>query len=395
MIGKLDRSRRPGAANYMVVLLLTGILVALVVLIAVLVTQRGSEGTTPTASPSGAASPAVVGENQIVLGKDLPSPPKSPKPVDDPDRIKETLREGKTYEAILKAGVVAQVEDKAWGIKKVVNLAYAAEMQIDRTIEKNDGKRVVELRHFVTSRNVKLLCDVGAVTIDLGPPGVLLLSALEYLQPGTIGAVALAKPIAERILGSGAQEAAKSEATKAVAQVNTLSGKRVRITYVDGVGVEAIETVGCTLTQEERDFIFGTAVLSDCAIWDLKKAVGERWQVDGSQLSGLIDPSLRASTSGELEFVRDVDGQESGKPYAALRVEGGSLSLNSSDASTRRIGSFTPAGTIRFSLTDKFVERAKLVGRFIIESVSTDHILFETSFRSRPTLTVEYACKIR
>ena len=50
---------------------------------------------------------------------------------------------------------------------------------------------------------------------------------------------------------------------------------------------------------------------------------------------------------------------------------------------------------MRFSLTGGYVDRAALTGRFVLESVSTDHILFETTFRSRPTLRVDYACTIR
>ena len=100
----------------------------------------------------------------------------------------------------------------------------------------------------------------------------------------------LAKPLADAILRRGAQDAARSEAIKAFAHVDSLSGKKIRIVYVDGVGVESIIPVGCTLTAEERDLVLGTAILSDCYIWDLKKAPMERWNVDGGQLSGLVDP---------------------------------------------------------------------------------------------------------
>ena len=373
-----------------IIVLLVGILVALVVLIGVLVTQRGGY----VSGPSPVRSGPVVADGQTVRRAELSHPPPSPKPVGDPDRIKETLLEGKTYRVVLKAGLNARAEDKAWWRKEVINLAYVVEMQVDRTVERNDGRRVVELRHFVTSRNVKLLCDVEDAAIDLGAPGVLLLGALAYLQPGAGLAVTAAKPVADAILRRGAQEAARGKATRAVAHVDTLSGKTVRITYVDGLGVESVEPVGCTLTRDERDFVAGTAVLSDCYIWDLRKAVGARWKVDGSQLSGLIDPSLRGTTDGEIHFVRDDDGKEDGRTFAALRVEGGSLMVNSSDASTRRVGTFSPRGTLRYSLTDKVVERATLVGRFDVEEVTTDHILFETSFKTRPTLTVEYACSV-
>lgn len=385
--------QRRGGTSPVVLVLLAGILLALVVLIVVILTQKRSDSPGTSPEPGGHAKP-VVTDGQTIQRRDLAAPPKSPKPLDDPNRIKETLQAGKTYGVVLKAGLDSRVEDKAWGVKEVVSLAYAAEMQIDRIIEKNDGKKIVELRHFVNARNVKVLCNVERVTIDLGTPGTLLLGALEYLQPGTTGVVSVAKPIAEGILGYGAQEAAQSEATKAVAHVESLSGKKVRITYVDGVGVESIEPVGCSLSQDESDFVFGTAILSDCYIWDMKKAPKEQWKVDGSQLSGLIDPSLRGRTAGEINFIRDADGQEGDRPYAILRIEGGALTIDSSDTSTRRIGSFEPRGTLRFSLSDKIVEQAKLGGLFVVDEVSTDHILFETSFHSRPKLTVEYACTV-
>jgi len=399
-----EASGRRGGVNPAVLVLLSGILVALIVLIVILATQMGGDGTgagggRPTgqaSGPSGAKATPVVAEGQTIRRSELPAPPESPKPVGDPDRIRQTLQAGKTYQVVIKAGLDARVEDKAWGIKEVVSLAYAAEMEVDRTVESNDGKRVVELRHFVTSRNVKLLCNVEGVTIDLGLPGVLLLGALETLQPGA-GAVAVAaKPVAESLLGLGAEAVARSRVTKAVAHVDTLSGKKVRITYVDGVGVEAIEPVGCSLTAEERDFAFGTAILSDCYILpDVTLAPGKTWQVDGAQLAGLLDPSLRGRPTGRVVIAREADSEQGGKRSATLRVKGGTMLINSSDESTRRIGSFTPEGTLRFSLADGYVDRATLTGRFVLESVSTDHILFETSFRSRPTLQIDYACTIR
>lgn len=115
-----------------------------------------------------------------------------------------------------------------------------------------------------------------------------------------------------------------------------MSGKSSRIAYVEGLGVESVEPVGRTLTGRERDFVFGTAAPSDCYIWDLEKAPGERRTVDGAQFSGLTDPSPRGSTSGEIGLIRDADGEECGRPFAAPRIEGGDLAIKSSDAPTPR-----------------------------------------------------------
>ncbi|HWE37189.1 MAG TPA: hypothetical protein VG406_11535 [Isosphaeraceae bacterium] len=372
---------------------MAGILVALVALIVVLLTQRGDGGNAP--APSADRTATAVADGQVARRSDLASPPKPPNPLDDPDRIREALQKGRTYSSVLKVGLDARAEDKAWAVKKVVSLAYAAELAVDRTIEENDGRRVVELRHFARSRNVKLLCDVESVTIELGVRGTLLLGALDAILPGTAAAATAAKPIFEVLLGYGADAAARAGAATAVAHVDSLQGKRVRIAYVDGVGVESVAPIGCALSAEERDFVFATAVLSDCYLWDLRKAPGERWSVDGSQLGGLLDPSLRGAGSGEVRLVRDPDGSEGGRPYAALRIEGGTVTIVASDDSARRVGSFTPEGTLRFDLAEKFATQASLTGRFAVDEVSTDHILFETSFRTRPTLKVEYSCTVR
>jgi hypothetical protein len=349
--------RRRGAVNTVVVLLV-GILTALVVLILTLVFLSRDQGLKSSGGSPGSSEKVAVSAGQTIRRSELPRPPVSPKRVGDPDRIRETLRVGKTYEIVIKAGLDARVEDKAWGFKQVTNLAYAAEMAIERVVESNDGRRVVELRRFVKSRNVKLLCDVEGVVIELGTPGMLLLGALDAVLPGTTAAFTFATPIVETPLGYGARGAAQAKAAKAVAHVDTLSGKAVRIAYVDGVGVESIEPVGCTLSDSERDFVFGTAVMSDCYILpDVKIAPGRDWTVEGSQLAGLLDPSLRGWTSGEVVVDRHGDSHEGGKDYAMLQIRSGSLSVDSSDARTRRIGSFSPRGTMRFCLADGFVDR--------------------------------------
>jgi hypothetical protein len=269
-------------------------------------------------------------------------------------------------------------------------------MEVDRAVESNDGHRVVELRTFVRSRNVKVLCDVERVAIDLGAPGALLLGALDYLLPGTTEVVAAAQPLAEAVLAAGAREAARGGLTKAVAHVDSLSGKAVRIAYVDGRGVESLEPVGCTLSDQERDFLMTTAVLSDCYLLpDVTARPGATWAVDGAQLGGLVDPSLRGAASGELVLARDEDFAEAGKAYARLKIRGGTLAIDASDASNRRLASFNPRGELRYCLTDGHTDRATLLGHLSVEQVSTDHLLFETSFRTRPTLQVEYSCTIR
>ena len=381
-----------GSTSPVVVVLLAGILVALIGLIIVMTTQGRSE---PTDSGPDRSQPSVAA-GQTVHRSELPDPPPRPEPVGNPNRIRETLQEGKTYHAVVKFGLESRAEDRAWGLKEVIAVAYAAEMVVERKIEVNDGHRIVERRHFVTSRNVKLLCDVEDLSLDLGLPGTLLLGALEYVQPGSTAVLATAQPLVQGILSSASQSQANAAAVKAVAHVDSLSGKSVKITYVDDIGVEAIEPIGCSLSAEERDFVFNTAILSDCYILpDVAIKTGQSWTVDGAQLAGFLDPSMRGRPSGEVVIARGPDTTENDKAYGHLEIQSGVVLVNASDDSTRRVGSFEPQGSLRYDITDGFVDRASLTGRFQFEEVSTDHLLFETSFRTRPTLQIEYSCTIR
>ena len=225
----------------------------------------------------------------------------------------------------------------------------------------------------------------------------MILGAIDWLvEPGTGEAVLSAKPIAEAILGRAAQAVANSNA-KAFGQVDSLSGKKVRITFVDGVGVQTIEPIGCSLTASERDFVSNTAALSDYhTMPDVNIEPGKKWTVDGSEFSGFFDPSMRGVPQGEVVIAREDNHEENGKRYAKLGIQPGShVEIDSSDASTHRIGSFTPGGTLQYNITDGYVETAHLIGNMQIEQLSQDHILFEASFRTRPKLEISYSCKIR
>lgn len=365
--------RRPARTNLLVAGLLAAIFAAMAVLIIVLLVDRAN----------------------ISAPGDVSKTPKSPEPINKPARIRETLHDGKTYRVVVKAGFDAKVEDKDYAINKVITLVYAFDMALTRKIESNNGSRVVELRHIETCRSLKFLCNVDNVAIELGPHGTLLLGALEFAQPGTNKVVAVAKPIVEAMLKSGAQVMAKDQAAKAVGHIESLSGKKVRITYVDGVGVESVEPVGCTLDDSERDFLLRTAVLSDCYLLpNVKSTPGQSWEVDDSQFSGFLDPSVRAIPDGRITIRRGDDQQLDGKQVATLAVAKGVLKLNTSDKVANRVGTFMPRGKLLFNITDGYISAADLAGDLVLETVSKNHLLFEAKFKTKPRLQVSYSCQM-
>lgn len=393
-------SARSGQTSPVIVGLLVAILLAILALTAAILWPRtptppGATASTPAPSPE--SRPVVVAAGTTAKREDLPNPPPPPaKPVANDQRIKETVQAGKTYHTVLKVGFQCRAEDSDWGAKLVTNLTYVGEFVVDRHIESNDGKRVVEVRHFVSTRNVKVVSEVEQLKIDFGPAGTPILMALEWFAPGSGAAFMSTTPVVEAIFGAAADVMLKDATAKAVGRVDSLSGKKVRIVYVDGVGVESVTPLASGLTEDERDFVFSTAVLSDCNILpELTTKPGEYWKVDGAEFAGLFDPTWRGTPTGDVTIVRDPNQAINGQPHAVLRVNQGLITLNGTDAKSSRVGTFTPSGKLTYNLTDNFVDSAKLEGKMKVERMSRDHILFPSTFKSTPSLTVDYSCRIQ
>jgi hypothetical protein len=410
--------RRTAAADMVTKLPLAAILAALVSLVVVIVWKGGGgspDAKTSQESKAAAEKPGAerkesappgpkkkpAAESPVVVRPDQPvsRPPEAPPPpptVGRADRIRDVLQEGKTYEVITTAELTGPVRDKDWGLERTVHLAYRAETQIRRTIEKNDGRRIVERRNIVAARLVKATSKVelGFVVTE---PGVALLSALDTMLTGgeiTALAAVVVAPFfraAEGIL----QRQLDDENTKVKALLDSLSGKTVRITYEDGRGVVELQPVGCGLTEEERDFLFASAVVTDAFLLpDERSEPGDAWDVDGAAFADLLPPSWRGVPRGKISIKREQDFEENGRKYAMLRCYQGTLWVDATDHSRTRLASLTPRGEVKYNITAGHVESAVLTAKGSMEEASRDHLLFEARFETQPTVRLTYFCHI-
>jgi hypothetical protein len=382
-------NRRFGGVQLLIIILLV-IMILLLAIVLFVLTRGGSGGG------GGGDRPPTLTDGDIESRGASSNPPSPPKPVGDPDRVREVAQAGKTYQNLIKGGLNSRVTDKSWGIEQVTNLAYAFQFPFTRRIEKNDGRTIVEVREFGEVGTVKLLTEVESVRFGIGNTGrVMLSSILEAVKPGSGQVVISAMEVAEVLLHSGAQMIADSN-SKAFVSVDSLAGKKVRITYEDGRGVTEIQPIGCSLNVEERDYIFGIASLLDYfAMPDVETKEGKSWSIDGSQLGSLIDPSLRGVSSGEVVVTRGSDRQDAGKQLTELHIQRGFLKIDRSDPSRGNIGSFEPRGSLTYNVTDGHIATADLKGAMKLEEVSKDHILFETRFVSKNEIEVSYFCEMK
>ncbi|MDW8224273.1 MAG: hypothetical protein RMJ82_15130, partial [Gemmatales bacterium] len=383
-------------------MLLKGFLVAFVVILGALALlvafELGRRWGNPGVGDSSASkqdSSAPSLRPGDVANRPTTAPPPPPT-VGRPDRLRDILQEGKTYDVITTADLTAPVRSKEWGFTTTVQMAYRAEMHMRRTIEKNDGRRIVELRKIMDCRMLKATSNVD-VRFNSTEPGVLVLRILDdLLTKGTVTQIAalVIQPICAVAAGVVQDEITDAN-TKASAWMDSLSGKTVRIVFEDGQGVVSLEPVGCTLSQEEQDFLFTAAVITDAFLMpDVSSAPGTTWDVDGSAFSDFLPPSWRGTPRGTLRIIRERDFQEGGIKYAMLALDKGTIIVNATDQTKTRLASLTPRGTLKYNITDGHIETAELNAEGSMEEASRDHLLFETRFETSPRVRLTYRCRI-
>lgn len=334
------------------------------------------------------------------------------------EHLKKSVEEQKVYDSLLRWTMYGKVEDKKWGVRAILNMSYASEARLIRTVEKNDGTEIIVLYDFQSINTLQILCDVESVKLDF------MKRAKPYLAVGSGVTTTWLAPLFDGVLpGSGtvlklggaafpiaADSFAEGLALRGYKGISTLldswnlsnkkgkinvfgstdslQGKKVRIIHRHGV-VEEIEPVGCDLTEAERNLCANLGVLADYHIMPkLDVPIGETWLVRADQFSNILDPSMRGIPSGTLEVTR----KENVGNSATLEITRGFIELDSSDAKSNRIGKCTPRGILHYNIQDGFVEHALLNAEISIDHLSKKHLLFETKFKSTPKLEMEYEC---
>ena len=372
-----------------IVWLLGAVIALLLALLLVLLFQR-PEGDGPGQS----SKFRTIKAGESMSRDELSNAPKAPKKI-DPDRIAAVARVGRTYESLLKGSMDARASNREWGVTTTMFMQHLFECALDRTIEKNDGDTIVEVRHYKTIRSSVVTAEVEEVKFEFGTPGSFALDCLNFVQPGSSVVFETIQPLAVYFAKNAYQSQLDEYATVRGA-VDSLSGKKVRITFTNGVGVARVEPIGFELNPDEYQFVFATAVLADYFIMpDQKIAPGANWSVDSDNFTGFLDPSLRGKASGAVTITRVENTTAGGHQAAVLEMNDGRIVIDSTTPKQYEIGKFIPRGRLIFDLEDEFVASGELAGDIDIRTVSRDHILFETRYETRPVIKVNYTCRLR
>ncbi|NLX98856.1 MAG: hypothetical protein GXY83_22100 [Rhodopirellula sp.] len=306
----------------------------------------------------------------------------------DRKRVVQVRPAGARYDVLLKGGFTAHLHQTDSDAPRRPYLAVLFEAQLRRTIEANDGRRIVSTLQFGNVKTAKLRTAVENIALDLGSSGTAALAGLDLDGTGRRSAAVPVRRVAEAILAAGVEEVIACPSSRASLEVDSLSGKSVRISEAAGEGVQWIQPVGCALTATERDLLFSFAALADWyPFLEEPSNCPGTGPIDGSCLTGFLALPWHAVGRGEAQVA--AFGEHDAQRCVDVELSGGPLQLYTEHMSAL----YAPRGLLRYRAHDGFVEAATVDGPVSLGVFPKARLVFENRFRAAPVLSVRYVCR--
>jgi hypothetical protein len=344
-----------------------------------------------------------------------PEPDRYP-PINQPEKLRLIREVGYDYTTIAVGEVGGSGSGKDFGIKGEFKYKYFYSFETKATVEKNDGRKIVELRQFKCTDT--LIIDPVSVGLSLNKDEIVKISGVIYLIGGLIDAVGGGGGgttggifVAEAIHGQNGQSLftiradqvrafnkwLKSDAfdperaIRAIipgADLKILDGKTVRIVYEDGKGITSCTPIDCTLSTHERDLITRTNAFADNYVFpDATRPVGDCWDIPADNMGSFIDPRLRGSIFGTVKICRIADSMAQGGVVYRMRIDANqTITLAKDKGGRNESGTITiTGGEMELPADVAIVTRVETEGSAEYQDLSTDHLLVALEIRSRPS----------
>lgn len=313
---------------------------------------------------------------------------------------------GTHYRTIVASTVQGQISDKDWGLEKKVTLVHQGELDFIREVKSTstDHSEVTLGLEILSARDLEVRLSLDDATLDLPPAvGVLSKTARRFLLTTPEG-------IAFNLAADRATDWLRSDKNrqKVLSRLDTsvklltgsslgdhllsakfqpleaYEGLTADYTYTAGQGLTTFET-GATLNQSQEARVKDLSVYSEAYLLPNPSGQpGDEWEVDVQNIAHLLAPSQDLHASGTLTFRR---GEQNGTALDLTIVQGKVAFSGGSD--TRLVlGTWAARGLITYDLATHSIAEGSLSGDVTLERRSTDHFLFEESFRSEPTYHV-------
>ncbi|MBT6398411.1 MAG: hypothetical protein HN570_10155 [Verrucomicrobia bacterium] len=316
------------------------------------------------------------------------------------------FEEGMFYRTIVSSTVQGQVEDRDWGVGKKITLIHEGETDFVREVKSvtEDHTEVVVGLQVLTARDLEVKLALDDVDLHLPPAvGILGRGARKILLPGPEG-------IAIDIATDRAAEWLKSDINrqKVLSRINfavkgmtgqgleehlleaklqpleAYEGLTAEYTYEAGEGLVDFQTKA-TLSKEREDRVKNFSVYSEAYLLpDTDPNGQDEWDVDVKTIAHLLAPSNDLDVSGTLTLKRDSTyGDET-----RLKIVKGKVVFSGSTDKNQVLGTWAARGSLYYNLKTHSIVEGNLTGEVSLERKSTDHVLFEKNFKTKPSYRI-------
>jgi hypothetical protein len=219
-----------------------------------------------------------------------------------PERFKLSLPAGQEFAVTVRGEITATLDEWEYDVRRSRHVFYAFETQYQRTIESNDGRCVVERRDYRNVKRVKLLVPVGDAPLPSEPFCDWSFATLDFPHPSNGIGLVPANYLAGVLLRPDLHVLAKDEWCRGYTEQDDLSGRSVRLTYVDGVGIESVEAIGWSPTSEQMRYLTQRSVLLDCCapVSSKKDQRRPRWIRSDRVVELVADPTFEMRRDAQI-----------------------------------------------------------------------------------------------
>ncbi|PQO30763.1 hypothetical protein C5Y96_14995 [Blastopirellula marina] len=168
-----------------------------------------------------------------------------------------------------------------------------------------------------------------------------------------------------------------------LARIERLSGHKFKVTYVRDLGIIGIDLIeGDPLPLGDfENLAYNSSLLMDYYLFPSQdKGAGEEWEVDASEVSGMLGIHFDASVSGKLNLAKVADTVTDTSDAMQMRITGGKVHVESEQNGRRITTTLTPGEdcSISYSQDELFVKSARGSWNASLTDFSDNHLLIGT-----------------
>jgi len=376
-----------------------------------------TEPPKPAPSPSEPSEPPVgsTPSARVQTGQVDIDPPANRRPQAIPqDVIARFYAPGRKVRSVAIMNIAGQGSNDAWFVKRDAYFAYRYQVAVETAVKENDGSKVVFEQYFA---DVTQLRGESRKAISLSMPDSPLVDvAWAQLEKRLLSKVpgyyelkdfvTIVDPnlrstltyLHEQFVQDAHAEPREIESV--VARIDELSGLRLELTYVSGLGVVRIKVLEGRKFDERRldQLAYHSSLMMDYIMGEeSKKPVGTPFEVSVSDIQSLCSFTYDVEAEGTLKLQKQEEhAQRYHEKVVVLEVLDGQITVKGTVDGLRRNGRIAPlpGGYVHYSQDKALVRLAKIGWESNIEWVGEDHLLFGTKHIGKVKVETLYSAEL-